>query len=121
MAAAAAAAAMAAAANNKFIAADEVHKLIITSRQRVSPRRVPVQTITDDLQHNGARLTDATVRGYARTHARRCPRNSGGAVPSARGCAVSPFTQRRKGESRESCVKSLVWRHRLSSRPSREG
>jgi len=32
-----AAVAAAAAANNKFIAADEVHKLIITSRQRISP------------------------------------------------------------------------------------
>jgi len=31
-----AAVAAAAAANNKFIAADEVHKLIITSRQRIS-------------------------------------------------------------------------------------
>jgi len=76
MAAAAAAAVMAAVANNKFIAADEVHKLIITSRQRVSPRRVPVQTITDDLQHNGARLTDATVHGCARACSSR-PRNSG--------------------------------------------
>lgn len=61
--------AAAAAANNKFIAADEVHKLIITSRQRISPPRVPVQTITDDLQHNGARLTDAGLlaRLFART------------------------------------------------------
>lgn len=61
--------AAAVAANNKFIAADEVHKLIITSRQRISPPRVPVQTITDDLQHNGARLTDAGLlaRLFART------------------------------------------------------
>lgn len=64
-----AAVAAAVAANNKFIAADEVHKLIITSRQRISPPRVPVQTITDDLQHNGARLTDAGLlaRLFART------------------------------------------------------
>lgn len=66
-----AAVAAAAAANNKFIAADEVHKLIITSRQRISPPRVPVQTITDDLQHNGARLTDTGLlaRLFARTTA----------------------------------------------------
>lgn len=69
-----AAVAATAAANNKFIAADEVHKLIITSRQRISPPRVPVQTITDDLQHNGARLTDAeltraTIRAYTRLDA----------------------------------------------------
>ena len=64
-----AAVAAAAAANNKFIAADEVHKLIITSRQRISLLWVPVQTITDDLQHNGARLTDAGLLAwlFART------------------------------------------------------
>jgi hypothetical protein len=113
MAAAAAAAAMAAAANNKFIAADEVHKLIITSRQRVLPRRVPIQTITDDLQHNGARLTDATVHDYARTHARHCPRNSEGVVPFARNSgmprvAVYAATCVERGKVASKCMKSLV-------------
>jgi len=58
------------AANNKFIATDKVHKLIITSRQRISPLRVSVQTITDDLQHNDACSTDTGL--LARLFARTC-------------------------------------------------
>lgn len=64
-----------AAANNKFIAVDEVHKLIITGRAThlaaAATAGVPVQTITDDLQHNSTRLTDADSlsRDYSRVFA----------------------------------------------------
>lgn len=65
-----------AAANNKFIAADEVHKLIITSRQRAS-RRYEFQFRQSPMIYNimARVLTDADLlaRLFARIHRRfRC-------------------------------------------------
>lgn len=111
--------AVTAAANNKFIAADEVHKLIITSRAThlaaaAAAAGVPVQTITDDLQHNGPRLTDTDLlsRDYSRVRAVRLrPRLTYVRLPASsrklqrrfrrfspssqldEGCAVSSFAQ----------------------------